>query len=65
MVRLNLYALNYCALGVGRVVIFRVSGRVGFQSSGFGSGRVVPEIQHRVRVGSGFRFRVSGRVSGI
>ena len=36
---------------IARVEFFRVSGRVGFDFSGFGSGRV---FILRVRVGSGF-----------
>ena len=48
-------------LGLQRVGLFRVSGRVGFECSGNGSGRVFHIGSFRV---SGFMLRVSGNHSG-
>ena len=47
--------------GVAGVGLFRVSGRVGFECSGNGSGRVFRKASFRV---SGFAVRVSGNNSG-
>ena len=48
-------------LGLQRVGLFRVSGRVGLEYSGNGSGRVFHRASFRV---SGFVVRVSGNDSG-
>ena len=52
------------SIEVGRVVLFRVSGRVGFSFFGFGSGRVFTRSKKFARVGSGTRlcYRVLGNL---
>ena len=46
-------------VGLERVELYRVSGRVGFERSGIGSSRVFHEQLFRV---SGFVLRVSGLI---